>query len=229
MISTPYLDLKQKIVYNVAILTNNIRDEPLSSLKLFYKEKINSPRRFDQIDTLWKLLSILEIRDVLSKHDVEPLKEIARRTNNSHDLLKMIADYESRNVQYECQNNYYYGTDYEPKHMVTYRNEHPGHNITSYNTSGGMSPKEQRIYETVKEQIGSYWCVLARKLKIRECHIDEINRTNDDLYVKASKVMELYKRKADPQNWFIILCHALDKAQREDLTETIQDIMMMNI
>lgn len=89
--------------------------------------------------------------------------------------------------------------------------------------------KKLRIYEAIIEQIGTFWCALGRKLKIRECVIDEINRSSDNLYDKAAKILEIYEQKADPQNWFLVLCHALDKAQREDLTKTIQEIMMMNI
>ncbi|XP_059059867.1 uncharacterized protein LOC131853077 [Achroia grisella] len=223
MIATTYSELKQKIAFSLTLFVSNLSHdhEPLNSLKEFYKDQINSPRRFEQIDTLGKLLKILEIRDVLSEDNIEPLKEMARRTNNSSDLLRTITDYELRNNQHDYHHYYPENITLEKK---------MGHTFNNRNTlDNSLTQKEYRIYETIKEQIGSYWCILGRKLQIRECTIDEINKANDDLYMKASKIMDLYKVKADRQNWFIILCHALDNAKREDLTKKIQDIMMMNI
>lgn len=83
--------------------------------------------------------------------------------------------------------------------------------------------------ETVIEEVGIFWRDLARNLKIRECVIDEIDLNNKSLSRKASNLLEYYEQRADPQRWFFILCDALDKTRRKDISRSIQNIMSMNI
>ena len=89
--------------------------------------------------------------------------------------------------------------------------------------------KKQRIFETITQEIGSFWRDLARNLKIRERDIDDIDFQNKTLAVKATKLMEKYDLIADPQRWFFVLCDALERTRRKDLVRSIQDIMAMNI
>lgn len=89
--------------------------------------------------------------------------------------------------------------------------------------------KKQRIFDTITQEIGSFWRDLARNLQIREWVIDEIDFQNQTLHVKATKLLKEYDSKADPQRWFFILCEALEKSRRKDLVRSIQNIMAMNI
>lgn len=101
--------------------------------------------------------------------------------------------------------------------------------ITSSPLGSFSKRKKQRIFETITQEIGSFWRDLARNLKIRERDIDDIDIQNKTLAVKATKLMEKYDSIADPQRWFFILCDALERTRRKDLVRSIQDIMAMNI
>lgn len=90
--------------------------------------------------------------------------------------------------------------------------------------------KKQRIFQTIIEEIGSFWRDLGRNLKVRECRIDEIDSQSRTLIEKATKVMKEFEYvKADPDKWFFALCDALEKSRRKDLATAIQDVMAMNI
>lgn len=103
----------KKLKDQVLLSTNNSErySQLLSTLKEFFRDDINSPRRYEQITAIGQLLRILEIRDVLSADKVGPLKEVARRLPNSFDLLQKINAYESSHIQMpECFN--YYGKNF---------------------------------------------------------------------------------------------------------------------
>ncbi|CAK1604247.1 unnamed protein product [Parnassius mnemosyne] len=102
--------------------------------------------------------------------------------------------------------------------------------ILNDHTCGIISPKKkERINETIVEEIGAFWRDLARNLKIRECVIDEIDNDNKKLCEKASKILTIYEHRADPQRWFFVLCDALEKSRRKDISRSLQDIMSMRI
>lgn len=103
MTLTEYTHLKQQIVLNVGKSDNH--NHLLNKLKEFYKDDIDSNRRFEQINTIGQLLKILEIRYILSEENVGPLKEIARRLNDN-ELLKRICNYEMNYIGKEYVNQY---------------------------------------------------------------------------------------------------------------------------
>lgn len=103
MTLSEYTQLKQQIVFNLGKSENH--HHLLLKLKEFYKDDIDSERRFEQITTVGQLLKILEVRDVLSEDNIAPLKEIARRLNNE-ELLQKITEYESNHVPREYINFY---------------------------------------------------------------------------------------------------------------------------
>lgn len=105
MTLSEYAQLKQYIIFSVG--TNERHSEIISSMKEFFRDSINSVRKFEQINNINQLLKILEIRDVLSEDNVECLKNIAMKLPNSNDVLKKIADYEKEHVPREYTN--YYG------------------------------------------------------------------------------------------------------------------------
>lgn len=86
-----------------------------------------------------------------------------------------------------------------------------------------------RIWLTIIEEIGVYWRDLGRHLKIRERVIEDIDKQDKLLWIKAKLLLEFYEKRADPQKWFFSLCDALEKSRRKDLSKKIQDIMSMNI
>lgn len=89
--------------------------------------------------------------------------------------------------------------------------------------------KKARINETIVEEIGTHWRDLARNLKMQECRIDEIDKQKNTLEEKAIELLKLYEYKADPQRGFYVLCSALEKTRRKDLSRKIQEIMVMNM
>ncbi|XP_021194122.1 uncharacterized protein LOC110378975 [Helicoverpa armigera] len=221
MTLSEYSQLKQYIIFSVG--TNERHSEILSSLKEFFRDSINSVRRFEQITSIGHLLRVLEIRDLLSEDNVECLKNIALRLPNSQDVMQRITDYERCHVPREYGNYYTASTQNQKK-------EPEDSFITSSPLTSNLSKrKKQRIFETIIEEIGSFWRDLARNLKIRECVIDDIDFQNKTLAIKATKIMEAYEYKADPQRWFFVLCDALEKTRRKDLVRSIQEIMAMNI
>lgn len=89
--------------------------------------------------------------------------------------------------------------------------------------------KTQRMKETIKVEIGQYWRTLARNLKIREFEIENIDIKHQRTEDKVKEMLELYFERSDKQRWFYVLCEALEKSRRKDLSKSIQQIMVMNI
>lgn len=89
--------------------------------------------------------------------------------------------------------------------------------------------KRQRIFETITEELGTYWRNLARFLNIRECTIIGIDDENISLSNKVMKILEIYEHRADPQRWFFTLCEALERTHRKDIADSLRNIMAMNI
>ncbi|KAH9629036.1 hypothetical protein HF086_007521 [Spodoptera exigua] len=192
-------------------------------MKELFRDHINSVRKFEQINNISQLLKILEIRDVLSEDNVECLKNIAMKLPNSNDVLQKIADYEKIHVPRENVNYY----TVKPQDLKKKESED---SYISTNPLSNMSErKKQRIYDTITQEIGSFWRDLARNLQIREWEIDNIDFQNQTLHDKATKLLKAYELKADTQRWFFVLCEALEKSRRKDLVRSIQDIMAMNI
>ncbi|XP_047526713.1 fas-associated death domain protein-like [Vanessa atalanta] len=225
MTLSEFTKLKQQIVFDVGKCENHIHI--LNKLKEFYKDDIDSDRRFEQINTIGQLINILEIRNVLSEDDVGPLKEIARRINND-DLLERICDYEVNHISKGYINQYV--IENIPMTSIKQQMTENKESCLQNHPFGAMSPKKMlRIRETIIEEIGSFWRDLGRNLKIRECKIDEIDTNYNSLPSKASQLMNIFESRADKQRWFFVLCEALEKSRRKDLSKTLQEIMAMNI
>jgi hypothetical protein len=105
MTLSDYHKLKSQIVQCFG--SNDRPVELLSAIKEKYRDIINSPRRFEQVYTIGMLLKVLEIRDVLSEHNIGPLKEIVSRITDNKDLMQNINDYQLSHVPPELVN--YYG------------------------------------------------------------------------------------------------------------------------
>lgn len=105
MTLSDYTQLKQCII--LAVVHAERHNEVLSSIKELFSTGINSVRRFEQIKTIRQLLSVLEIRDILSEDNVESLKKIALKLPNSEELLNKISYYEKNHMPREYGN--YYG------------------------------------------------------------------------------------------------------------------------
>ncbi|XP_026751231.2 uncharacterized protein LOC113511724 [Galleria mellonella] len=222
-----YPQLIQRVILSVGLCDN--QNNTLNLLKEVYRNVINSPRRCENIITVGQLLKVLEIRDVLSENNIEPLKDIAQIINDKGEILRHIVAYE--NACSKREYNFYASEPVSPQNVSkaeqkneAFENAPNGNPYIHVNNQ-----KKQRIFETVIEQIGTFWRDLARNLKIRECIIDEIDKESDSLYSKASKLLEIYEKRADTQKWLIVLCDALERARRRDLARSIQDIVMMNI
>ncbi|XP_038210185.1 fas-associated death domain protein [Zerene cesonia] len=218
MTLSEYSKLKQQVVYNLGTCEKHNRI--LNQLKNLYKKDIHSKRRFEQINTIGQLLRILEIREVLSEDNVSPLKEIACLLQ-SNDLLKSISEYELTHVPRTYMNYYAHHNVSESESIDSIPKGHPYGNISAR--------KKARINETIVEEIGTYWRDLARNLKIQENRIDEIDTQKYTLTDKARELLKIYQHKADPQRGFYVLCDALEKARRKDLSKNLQEIMVMNI
>ncbi|XP_032511099.2 fas-associated death domain protein-like [Danaus plexippus] len=222
MTLSEYSQLKQQVLLDVSKSDNHAY--LLDKLKQYYKDDIDSDRRFEKIFTMSQLLRVLEIRDVLSEDNVAPLKEIARRLNNN-ELLKRINCYETNHVEREYINYYSMdNTDNTSKNDIkeVYNYAHPYANISII--------KKNRINNQIVEGIGSFWRALGRNLKIPEGKIDDIDLNHQYVADKVLEILDIYyNQKADPQRWFFDLCNALEKARRKDISKSLQNIMAMNI
>ncbi|XP_041976676.1 uncharacterized protein LOC121731344 [Aricia agestis] len=219
MVSSQYNKLKQQIVLRVG--KSDGHSHILKVLKDFYSEDIDSKRRYEQIDTLGKLLRVLEIRDVLSEDNVAPLKEICRRLSDN-ELLFLINEYENSYKQklYTSHNAVQSQPAFEKEPA-----EKPVRHLHE-----SLSPRKlKRLEDTLVQEIGTFWRDLARNLKIRECDIDNIDSNYTSSEEKAREVLELYKTIWDPQKWFYVLCNALEKSRRKDLCKSLQKIIVMDI
>lgn len=124
----------------------------------------------------------------------------------------------------------YYDIIYQSYSFLAIPNNPDQPKCETYNSFGIMSKKkESRIEETLIGEIGTYWRDLARNLKIREGKIDKIDKTYQTLAEKAQEVLTTYKHISDPNRWFFVLCNALEKSRRKDLSRSLQEIMSMNI
>ncbi|CAG5040211.1 unnamed protein product [Parnassius apollo] len=221
MTFSEYSQLKQQIVITAG--HNDKHSQILRALKEYYKDEIDSPRRYEQINTIGQLIRILEIRDVLSQDNVAALKVVASRLPNNSELLCKISDYESSQIPRGYINQY----DIDRQQNISIKEQKE---ILNDHACGLISPKKkERINETIVEEIGTFWRDLARNLKIRECVIDEIDDNNKKLCDKASKLLTIYQKRADPQRWFFVLCDALEKSRRKDISRSLQEIMSMRI
>lgn len=222
MTLSDYRQIKRFIVH--AVGETEKHSELISTLKEMFKDEINSVRRFEQINTIGKLLSVLEIRDILSEDNVECLKSIVLKLLNSKELIKKIIEYEDCHIHREYVNYYVREQNQIDKEQSFISGS------TAPLTRNISERKKQRIFQTIIEEIGSFWRDLGRNLQIRECDIDNIDLQTKSVTDKASKIMNIYEyKKADPDRWFFVLCDALEKTRRKDLAKSIQEIMTMNI
>lgn len=104
MTLTNYSHLKQQIILSAG--QSDKHSQILGVLKEYYKDEIDSPRRYENINTIGELMRVLEIRDILSEDNVMPLKEVASRLSNNRELLRKIDIYESTHVQRGFINQY---------------------------------------------------------------------------------------------------------------------------
>ncbi|VVD03881.1 fas-associated death domain protein [Leptidea sinapis] len=217
MTLSEYDQLKNHIIYYLGLHEDH--SSLLTVLKEFYKDDIDSPRRYEKIKTIRELLHLLEIRYVLSEANLTPLKEICYRASDNH-LLQRVLDYEQLSASKGKDNNCYYDLKNDQTYQTTTTGHHYG-NISDH--------KKNRINQIIIEEIGSYWRNLARNLRVQEQIIDEIESKYKAISEKASKLLEFYETRADPQRGFYVLCNALEKSRRKDISKSIQEVMLMNI
>lgn len=110
MTLSEYYQLKQQVLLKAGESDNH--SQILVALKEYYRDEIDSPRRYEKINSLSQLIKILEIRDVLSEDNVMPLKEIILRLSNNKELLGKISEYETTHISRGYINHYgkYIGT-----------------------------------------------------------------------------------------------------------------------
>ncbi|XP_013187789.1 uncharacterized protein LOC106132792 isoform X2 [Amyelois transitella] len=217
MTVSEYFHIKQQVMLSVS--SSDRLNQTINELKEYFKEKINSPRRCEQIKTIGQLLHVLEIRDLLSENNVQALKYIALYLSDQ-GLVDKLNDYERCHTP-----KYYLENSYSVSQKETFKN------VSNKNPYSDMSNRKiQRIHKTVIEQIGTFWRDLARNLKIRECDIDYIDKNYHSLPAKAERMFQIYiDNNADSQKWLLELCEALEKSRRKDLAKTLNHILTMNI
>ncbi|XP_013187781.1 uncharacterized protein LOC106132792 isoform X1 [Amyelois transitella] len=222
MTVSEYFHIKQQVMLSVS--SSDRLNQTINELKEYFKEKINSPRRCEQIKTIGQLLHVLEIRDLLSENNVQALKYIALYLSDQ-GLVDKLNDYERCHTPKYCNNYYNLENSYSVSQKETFKN------VSNKNPYSDMSNRKiQRIHKTVIEQIGTFWRDLARNLKIRECDIDYIDKNYHSLPAKAERMFQIYiDNNADSQKWLLELCEALEKSRRKDLAKTLNHILTMNI
>ncbi|CAG9785045.1 unnamed protein product [Diatraea saccharalis] len=223
MTLSEYSHLREQVIKSFS--ENERHGQLLSSLKELFREKINSPRRFEEITTIGQLLRILEIRDALSENNIQPLKDIVHRLPSNSRLLQRIIEYEQSHVPVEPIN--YYASEHLPQQS----HRAPVESFVTNNLNTTMSEKKvQRIKQTIIEDIGVFWKDFGRSLGIKENTIDEINEDYRKVPMKAKQVLEIYlETKADSKTWFYDICEALESSRRKDLCKKIKKISVMNI
>lgn len=89
------------------------------------------------------------------------------------------------------------------------------------------SDVEQRINETVSSSIGKQWKIFARKLKIKECQIDQLEIVYPSVSDRVKEILSYYKQTCDERYWRMNLCEALEGASRKDLAIEVNRIISM--
>lgn len=88
-----------------------------------------------------------------------------------------------------------------------------------------VSPNvEQRIVQTISSSIGKQWKLLARKLNIKECKIDELEIHYPTVNQRVEEILQYYKENCDERYWRMNLCEALEGASRKDLAIEVNRI-----
>ncbi|CAH0407777.1 unnamed protein product [Chilo suppressalis] len=202
--------------------------ESLSVLKELFRNDINSPRKYEKITSIGQLLRILEVRDVLSENNIQPLKVIALELSNNR-LLGRIQEYEQSHVPVQCM-NYYGQLAAAGENNLNSPQRQPLQSVSSNLNTAMSEQKIKRIKQALVEDIGTFWKDLARSLNIKESKIEEINDDYNKVTMKAKCVLEFYlENKADPQTWFYDICEALEYCKRKDLSKKLKRISVMNL
>ncbi|KAJ8934759.1 hypothetical protein NQ314_013204 [Rhamnusium bicolor] len=179
-------------------------DHKLSLIKEHFSENIDSPRRFDRINNIAKLLRILEKRDCLSTEEISPLKYIARELQDNN-IIALIEAYES----------------YDKSPQVPISNERNVKNRVIPQIE--VDPIE-RVYRLICSEIGQKWKDLARALSVPEGQIDDLEHRYLRISDMTREVLLFHREASDERYWKVKLCNGLTVARRNDLRLQIQDL-----
>ncbi|XP_066147405.1 fas-associated death domain protein [Euwallacea fornicatus] len=185
--------------------------ERLESLKVYFKEDINSERTFERIISLNILWKTLEKRDVLNSRQEQVLQVI---------IDKVASQYERENIMRILNH-----TEWETL----------GHRGNIQANSRIIPPIPntlvERINEEVKNNIGVKWKELARGLNVPEGKIDELEFRYkfavEGMYMMIHSVLQSHLERSGSnfEHWRVGLQQALRKARRTDLSENIDEIL----
>lgn len=92
-----------------------------------------------------------------------------------------------------------------------------------------QTEKKDRIREAIREGIGCFWKDLGRNLNIQEGRIQEIDEKYNNISDKIEELMNVFEKRVDRQRWFMILCRALERSRRKDLSKYLNEIMSMSL
>ncbi|CAH0728760.1 unnamed protein product, partial [Brenthis ino] len=228
MTLSEYSILKEQVIRNVANSENY--SNLLKKLKDFYHADIDSERKFEKINSIGQLINILEIRDLVSEDNLGPLKDICWRLKDQ-ELLKRISEFETRHAPKEYV-NYYVKTQEnlskEPQKISEIKANVVHHHPFSLDIVN-QTEKKGRIREAIREGIGCFWKDLGRNLNIQEGRIQEIDEKYNNISDKIEELMNVFEKRVDKQRWFMILCRALERSRRKDLSKYLNEIMSMSL
>lgn len=222
----------------------NSSNEILNKIKLHFKDKINSKRTFERINTFEELFNVLKKRNEICFNKTDAYKitlnviddkasfkesEISNLRNEFVNLSKttdtnelhcgpstQLLSKEQQNVLQEPHIN-----------IGTKKYEAYSLNNIHWDCKSEFSKRkefEKSVMLQVSERIGSKWRNLARYLDITETIIDQIEiKYNLDLKEKAYQILKMSQSELDFHNWKVKLTHALEKVRRKDLRDWIEE------
>lgn len=86
-------------------------------------------------------------------------------------------------------------------------------------------PAKKYLYDLIATDTGRSWRDLGRELGIRDGEMDEIEDATKSIKQRVLKMLYLFENRQDNKKTVFLLCEALEKARRKDLSRKIVEYL----
>ncbi|XP_065172470.1 uncharacterized protein [Atheta coriaria] len=204
--------LNETLHVRLAYLTSHINNQPvfLNNVKDMFQSQIASIRSLQRITNVKELAKLLKKRDLLTTSCLDSIAYMLppdlyqeySKIKGAHQVT--IHPHMSSNNHRSNISNIIGSTSEERD---------------SINLNGNLD----KIYRIICGELSPQHCKdMARKLCIKECHIDELFLCSTSTHECIKKVLQMHEENCDPKTWRQSLLNALDGAKREDVRKMVE-------
>lgn len=188
----------------------DISQDKLENIKMQYQREIDSPRRFEWIQSLEQLLQVLERRGAVSYNKITKLYEIAEKVGPNNRIGSLL------NLQSK---------------LLSKQRPPPTQFLFDMSLLSDSVPTlPESVIDCISTNIKNSWQQFARALYIiREETIDRIDESSSDKEEKTRQVLQAYLLESKLQrlgNPYNVLLSSLEKIRRRDVKEKVEDLLM---